>query len=133
MKTIIRNIAIYTFALFLLPKIIPGVQLTGGLWTLFVGGLVLALMFLVLKPVLGIISLPVNILTLGLFSVLTNTFILYLLTILVTGVSVSHFSYPGFKALGFVIPSIQFNTFFAYVYTAFVLSFIDTFLTWLMK
>ena len=133
MKTIIRNIAIYTFALFLLPKIIPGVHLTGGLWTLFVGGILLALMFLILKPILKIISFPVNILTLGLFSIFTNVLILYIFTIFVTGVSITHFSYDSANFSGLVIPKLTFNTFFAYVYTAFVLSFIDTFLSWLMK
>jgi putative membrane protein len=133
MKKIVRNISIYTFALFLLPKLIPGVHLTGGLWTLFVGGIGLALMFLIIKPILTLISFPVNILSLGLFSMLTNALILYLLTIIVTGVSVEAFTYQRFEIWGFVIPALSFNTFFSYVYTAFVLSFIDTFLSWLMK
>src|SRR6266446_3948954 len=114
MKTITRNIAIYTFALYLLPKIIPGVHINGGFWTLVVGGFALAFMFLILRPILNIISFPVNILTLGLFSILTNVFILYLLTVFVTGISIEPFTYGKSNMLGFIAPKIAFNTFFAY-------------------
>jgi putative membrane protein len=132
MKTIIRNIVIYTFALYLLPSVIPGVQIDGGLLTLFIGGVALALMFLILKPILNIISFPVNMMTLGLFSMFTNALILYLLTIFVTNISILPFAYHKTTIAGFGIPTIYFNTFFAYVYTAFVLSLIDSFITWLM-
>ncbi len=133
MKTLIRNIAIYTFALYLIPQWIPGVHISGGLMTLFIGGIGLALMFLILKPILNIISFPVNVLTLGLFSIFTNVLILYLLTVFVTSVSIVPFTYHKMDLLGVIIPSIAFNTFFAYVYTSFVLSVIDSFLSWLMR
>lgn len=133
MKTIIRRVTIYTFVLFLLPKIIPGVHINGGLFTLIASGFGLALMFLILKPILSIISLPVNLVTLGLFSILTNALILYLLTILVTGVSISPFSYQPVSYMGFTIPEISFNLFFAYVFTAVVISIIESALSWIMK
>src|SRR5205823_3253039 len=125
MKTITRNITIYTFTLFLLPKLIPGVQINGGLLTLFIGGLVLTFMFLILKPILNILSFPINLLTLGIFSTLLNIFILYLLTVFITDISITAFSYERTTIYGFVIPKTAFNTFFAYVYTSFVLSLID--------
>lgn len=132
MKTIIRRIAIYTFTLFLLPSLIPGVVISGGLETLFVGGAALALMFLVLKPILSIISFPVNMLTLGLFSVVTNAFILYLMTRFVEGVKISEFSYNSFSFMGFTTPGVDFNIYFAYIFTAFVISIIESSLSWLM-
>lgn len=132
MKSIIRRIAIYTFALFLLPLIIPGVKISGGLDTLFLGGASLALMFLVLKPILSILSFPINLLTLGMFSILTNALILYLLTIFVTSISIASFVYGKAEIFGFTTPNITLNTFQAYVFTAFVLSVIESFLAWLM-
>ena len=133
MKTILRNIGIYTLILYFLPFIIPGVQIEGGAVTLFTAGIALALMFLILKPILNIISFPVNILTLGLFSIFTNVLILYLLTVFITDVSVVSFTYEKMEYAGFITPVISFNTFFAYLYTAFVLSFIDSFVKWLIK
>lgn len=133
MKTILRNIGIYTLILYFLPFIIPGVEIEGGAATLFTAGIALALMFLILKPILNIISFPVNIITLGLFSIFTNVLILYLLTVFITDVSVTSFTYDKTEFAGFITPKISFNTFFAYLYTAFVLSFIDSFAKWLIK
>lgn len=132
MKTILRRIAIYTFTLFLLPSLIPGVKITGGLETLFIGGAALALMFLVLKPILNIISFPVNLITLGLFSIVTNAFILYLMTRFVEGVIISPFGYPSMQFFGFSTPAVGFNIYFAYIFTAFIISVIESSLSWLM-
>lgn len=132
MKTIIRRIAIYTFTLFILPSIVPGVKITGGLETLFVGGSALALMFLVLKPILSIISFPINLITLGLFSILTNGFILYLMTRFVEGIIISPFTYSSISYSGFTTPEIHINIYASYVFIAFVISAVESFLSWLM-
>jgi len=133
MKTIIRNILIYTLSLYFLPMIIPGFHISGGFTTLIIGGVALAIMFVILKPILSIISFPINFLTLGIFSIFINILILYLLTVFITGISVTSFTYQKMEILGFITPKIFFNTFFAYSYTAFILSVIDSFVKWLMK
>ncbi len=132
MKTILRRIAIYTFTLYLLPFIIPGVKIAGGLETLFIGGAALALMFMILKPILSIISFPINLITLGLFSIITNAFILYLMTRFVNGIKITPFTYHSFSYLGFTAPAVEFNIYFAYIFTAFVISLIESLLSWLM-
>ena len=133
MRTILRSIGIYLLALYFMPMIVPGFTIEGGFITLLIGAVVLALMFLILKPILNIISFPVNMLTLGLFSIITNAFILYLLTILVPNITVQPFTYPKGHFLGFITPVISFNTFFAYTYSAFILSCINSGIRWLIK
>lgn len=133
MKTIARSIVIYSFALYFLPMLIPGFKVSGGFLTFLIGGIALALMFLVLKPILNIISFPINLITLGLFSILTNALILYLLVFFVIGISIVPFSYPPSEVLGFAVPKISFSLLFAYIYTSFMLSFIDSFFSWLIK
>lgn len=133
MKTIARAIFIYTLSLFLMPSLIPGVQIKGGFLTLIIGGVALALMFLIIKPILNFITLPVNLVTLGLFSIFTNVLILYILTVFISGISIIPFTYPRVEYFGFTIPEIHFPMFFAYLYTGFVLSFIDSFFSWLVK
>src|ERR1700733_1357891 len=117
MRTVLRSIGIYLLALYFMPLIVPGFTIEGGFMTLLVGAVVLALMFLILKPILNIISFPVNMLTLGLFSIITNAFILYLLTILVPNITVQPFTYPEAHFYGFITPRLEFNTFFAYAYS----------------
>jgi putative membrane protein len=132
-KGFLRNILIFTYILFVLPKIIPGVEIDGGFMTFFMGGVGLALMFGILKPILNLISIPANLLTLGLFSLVINAVILYLLTVLVSDISITKFIYPKTELGGFVIPKIAFNTFFAYMYTAIVLSGINGAMQWMRK
>jgi uncharacterized membrane protein YvlD (DUF360 family) len=64
---------------------------------------------------------------------LTNGLIIYLLTIVITGITIMPFTYPRTDLRGFITPPLQFDLFFAYIYTAFVLSFIDSFIKWLMR
>ena len=113
--------------------LIPGVSISGGIWMIVLGGVVLALMFLILKPVLNLLTFPINTMTLGLTSIFTSALILYLLTVFVGAISIEAFSYPRTDIMGVIIPKLTFNTFFAYIYSAFVLSFIDSLLSWLMN
>lgn len=131
MRGLLRNTAINTFALFLLPMIIPGVIVRGGFLDYVIGGLALSLLFLILKPILNILSLPINLVTFGLFSIFTNVIILYILTVLVPSIIITWFVFPGVSFAGFIVPKITFNVFFAYVVSALTLSLIATTIRWL--
>jgi putative membrane protein len=133
MKTLFRRVFIYTFGLFLMQLVIPGVNIAGGIWMMLFGGVLLTLMFLILKPILNLITLPVNMMTMGIFSVFNSALILYLLTVFVGAITIEAFVYPRTDLLGVIIPTLTFNTFLAYIYSAFVLSFIDSLLSWLMS
>lgn len=131
MKTLLRSTLFYSFALSLLPSIVPGVTVNDGIMSLLVLGFTLMLLFSVIRPVLNLISLPINIVTVGLFSVLINAFLLYILTVLVPNITISAFEFQGFSWAGFVIPRSDINTFFAYVLSAITISAIISFLNWL--
>lgn len=133
MKSIVRNITIYSFSLFLLTQVLSGVEISGGVVSYIIGGAALSIMFVVIKPILSIITLPLNIITLGTFSFLINTIILYLLTVLVTDIAVSPFVFKGFSFAGFIVPSIRLNSFFAFIVASLFLSIFVGFLTWLIK
>lgn len=133
MKSVIRNTSINALALFVIPKVIDGVKITGGIETYLFGGFCLFLMSLILKPILNLITLPLNFLTFGSFSFITNIAILYLLTVFVSQISITSFAFQGFSFDGFIIPKIYFNTLFAFIVSAFVLSLIISLIQWLIK
>lgn len=133
MKTIIRSTAVYSLALFLLDYVNDGLRVQGGFTAYIFGGLALCLLFMVLKPILNIFSLPLNLITLGMFSFLTNTIILYLATVFVPQIKVSSFVFQGLNVAGFIVPQISFNTFFAFVISAFLLSIVVGVIEWLIK
>lgn len=133
MKSLLRNTLINSLSLFVLAQIVPGLTIHGGFSTFIAGGVALSLLFLIVKPVLNLISLPLNLVTLGLFSFLVNAIIFYLLTVFVTSITITSFTFPGFSFSGFIAPKIFFNTFFAFIIVALLQSLIVNFLSWLIK
>jgi putative membrane protein len=133
MRGFVRNVLFNSFSIFLLTQVMSGVKVTGGLPTYLLGGLALTILLIFIKPALNILSLPLNIITFGFFSFVTNIIIFYLLTVIVPGVSITAFTFPGISYVGFVIPSIYFNTIFAFLLVSFLQSLIVSFLAWLIK
>ena len=73
-----------------LANFLPGVEVT-GYWTAVVVALVLALLNLIVKPILVLLTLPVTILTLGLFLIVINAIIILLVDAFIGGFAVSGF------------------------------------------
>jgi len=133
MKSFLRGILFNAFSLFVLSLILPGVQVSGGVASYLFGGIALSLLFTLLKPILSILALPLNLLTLGAFSFLINVIIFYLMTVFVPTISITAFTFPGLTYAGFVIPSMHFNVLFAFIIVAFLQSLIVSALSWLIK
>ena len=92
-------------------QLLPGIQVD-GLWPTIVAALLLGLVNATLRPILLLITLPLTVLTLGLFALIINGAMLALVASLVKGVHVSGF---GSAILGAVI-----------------ISLVGTLLTWLL-
>lgn len=133
MRTVLRTILFYSFSLFGLTLVFPGVKIAGGLETYLLGGAALSIIFLLIKPVLNILMLPLNLVTLGAFSFFTNIIILYLLTLFVSKIKITSFVFHGLFYAGFIIPKTYVNQIFAFILCGLALSAIITFLTWLIK
>lgn len=133
MKKIFRRTAFNAFSLFILPQIFSGVTIKDGLTGYILGGLVLSLINTFIKPIIHIISIPLNLITFGAFSFISNAIVLYLLTVLVPQIKIHAFTLHGFSSFGFVVPTIYVNTVFAYILAALTLSVISTFLTWVVE
>jgi len=76
MKLILR-LLLTALAVVILAKILPGVAVE-GYGSAIIVALVLALLRLIVKPILVILTLPVTIITLGLFLLFINAFIILL-------------------------------------------------------
>ena len=64
---------------------VPGIVFRGDLLTLVVGGAILGLFNLIVRPLALLISLPLLILTLGLFYFVLNGILLWLASLLIPG------------------------------------------------
>ncbi|MFA6973288.1 MAG: phage holin family protein [Parcubacteria group bacterium] len=76
--------------IFVLASFLPGITVANFLTALAVA-LVMGLVNAVIKPVLIILTLPVNILTLGLFTLVINAFLVILVAAIVPGFQVTSF------------------------------------------
>ncbi len=90
MDLVIRWI-LYTLALIFVSWIVPGIEVSSFLHAMLVV-IIIALINTFIKPFVQIITLPVNIITLGLFSFVINALLLML----------AGFLSPGFEVEGFL-------------------------------
>jgi len=114
MKGILRNIALNGVALYTTSLLFDGLVLRDGITTLIMGGLLLAVGFKILKPVLTIITLPFNILTLGLFSSCIIAFILFLTTLVYPQIVVRPFFFRGLSFGGVEIHPFEVSLLLSY-------------------
>jgi putative membrane protein len=89
MKTLI-NFIVSALAIFVTAYLLPGVHVTGYA-TYFIVAIVLAAINIFLKPILKLLTLPLSIVTLGLFSIVLNALLVMLADRLVPGFSVDSF------------------------------------------
>jgi len=82
MTNLIFQIIAGIISLFLTTKFIPGVEFTGSWQQLLLAGGILGLANFFLKPILNLITLPLRTLTFGLFSLVINMGIVWLVDIL---------------------------------------------------
>jgi putative membrane protein len=68
---------------------VPGIVYTGDVWQLLFAGLVLGLINLVVKPIVTFLSLPLILLTLGLFYLAINGLMLLLAAYLLPSLQVN--------------------------------------------
>lgn len=112
--------------IFVITQLFGGVQLD-SIWVAFIAGVVFTLLSWVLKPVLNILLLPFNIVTLGLFSWVIHVIVLYLVDIFVPGFTVRAVVIPAFSIGPISILPIEIAGVWSYLAFAFILSIIQSF------
>jgi len=83
-----------------------------------------------LVPLLKILFLPLNLLTLGLFAWLINVLALYALTT-ISDFTLIPYDFPGAVWAGFSIPPLELTTFYVAIIASFLIGIITHFLQWL--
>ena len=131
MKTLLRYFLINLVSLYLTTRLIPGLIYTGGVKSLMLGAFTFMLINFILVPLLKILFLPLNLLTLGLFAWLVNVLALYALTTIVSDFQLLSFNFLGFYSSGFNIPSMELSPFWVAVLASLVIGTITHFLQWL--
>lgn len=127
-KKWLRPIASNAVALVTASILVTGFHVRMDPTTIMVGTVVLSLVTFFIKPVLKIISFPINIITLGFFFIVINAVLLYMTIYFVEGISVT----AGLFSLnvpGLVIPEIYLSE----VWTLVAASLVINVINWILE
>ena len=101
MKKLLKFTLLFTFALQTTDLLIKNIYYQNDIWILIKVALVLALFEILLKPIIKVLLLPINILTLGTFRTVINTFGLYLAIFLIMNFKINNFNLFDYHITGF--------------------------------
>lgn len=133
MKKLLRSVVINIFALWLTSQLVGGFSYSGGWQTLALAAVVFGMINLLIRPLVKLLLLPINLLTLGLLGWLVNVLMLYLLTMLIPKIKLEAFEFSEVAYKGFLIPTLEISRFYAAVLTSFLINLISVFLHWLAR
>lgn len=131
MKTLLRNFLINLVALYATTRILPGLTYDGGIKTLIIGALALMVMNVLVIPLLKVMFLPLNLLTLGIFAWVVNVVALYLLTTFLPQFKLVSYYFPGGSLGGLTVPATELNVLQVAICASFLIGLTSHFLQWL--
>ncbi len=131
MKKILKTFIINIASLILVSQIFAGFKISGGIEGILFTAAVLTAVNFAINPLIKLLLLPINLITLGAFRWVANVFCLYLVTLLVPYLEIASFTFPGFSYQGFTIPTMHLGSILVLILSSFLISLITTIFFWL--
>lgn len=129
-----RTVSINLLGIYLASQILSGIIVyVGGASTLLLAALVIAGVNLFVRPIINLLLLPINLITLGMFRWVSNLITLFLATRLIPNLQIQPFDFTGSNLWGVIIPSIHFSAFMSFVVATLTLTATFHFLYWLFQ
>lgn len=133
MKNIIKDLTLNAIALYFTSLLFSGLMIKGGLESYIIGGILLTIGEYVLKPVIKVITIPLTILSLGIFSLFINAIVLFAVSLVFPKISISAFTFGGFKVFDLYLPSFYANLILSYLIISATIYAISHFIVWICK
>lgn len=121
MLKLLKPFLVTGLTLFSLAWLLPTIRYQDWM-SLILMSVILTLINAFLKPFLKLIFFPINLVTLGFFSLVLNAALLWFAVYLV----------PGFQVLPMTLLGVKLNYFFSLVVTSFFISFLQGWLGWIL-
>lgn len=122
MRKIIVNILATAASFYVAQYFLDGVQLENSWQSYLIASIVFVILNFFLTPIIKLLLLPINLLTLGLFRWLTNVLVLYLFDLVYDGIDISSFMYSGFTSSIISLPSGNISIFWVLVLASLLMS-----------
>lgn len=128
MRYFVQQYVILLTALYVTSTLFAGLALSGGIIQYLYDAALLVIGFIIVRPIINIIALPFNALTLGVFSIFSTVIVLFLLTLTDRNFIIQPFLFQGFSLGGFSIPEFHLNIFLSYLLISVTIQLIYKFL-----
>jgi putative membrane protein len=122
MRKIIVKILATAASFYVAGYFLSGVHLDSTWSSYLIASLVFVLFNFFLTPIIKLLLLPINLLTLGLFRWMTNVLVLYLFDLVYDGISIASFNYPGYSSAIISLPSGHLGLFWVLVLASLLMS-----------
>jgi putative membrane protein len=124
MRSILRFLLFSLISLYIASLLVEGFSFGGDWGVLLLAVAVFGIANLSIKPLLKMVTLPFNILTLGAFSLVINALLLYLTVRIVPGLALEAFRFSGWElpSVGVTIAPFEVSFIGALIFTSVVIS-----------
>ena len=122
MRSLIIRILGTALSFFVTSYLIAGFQLEPTWQAYLLASLVFVILNAVVGPLIKLLLLPINLLTLGLFRWLSSVIVLYLFDLLYDGISISAYRFAGFTSGLLSLPPLDLSLFWTLVISSFTIS-----------
>lgn len=130
MRWVIRQLLFHFTALILTATIVPGFSIGSTYENIAIATAALSVINVFIKPIVKILFLPLNMITLNLFSIVINIAVVFGLTKVVPTVTISSWYFSGFTFNGFTIPAFEFTVLYTFILVSIIITLIIAILNW---
>lgn len=135
MRGYLRRLVYYMFALYVVSRLVPGFDVARDIRGFVGSAVVIMLAFTLLSPLIRFVLLPINIVTLGLFSWLTQVVVFYIALLIVpTYFSIKSWSFAGLSIsqFGISVAPMYIGVFATIIIAALMVSFMVGLVQWIL-
>lgn len=122
MRTLIAKILGTALSFYLTAELVKGFVIERSWQAFLLASFVFILVNAVVKPIVKLLFLPINLLTLGLFHWLVNVIVLYLFDLLYSGLSISAYQFTGYSSNLLNLAPAQLSLFWVLVISSIAIS-----------
>lgn len=122
MRSLLIRVLATVAALFVANYFVEGFTIHSSWQAYLLASLVFILTSAVAGPIIKLLLLPINLLTLGLLRWLTNVLVLYLFDLLYQGVTISAYDFAGYRGGIIALPATHLSLFWTLVISSFLIS-----------
>ncbi len=122
MRTLIVKIIATMVSFYATASLVAGFSIDATWQSYLISAIIFLLFNLLFTPIIKLLLLPINLLTLGLFRWITQVIVIYIFDVIYTGITISPYFFKGYTNGLFALPAGELSSFWVYCLSALVMS-----------